>query len=111
MKAKSVFENVPVPKSVLANAIPSITSMLVTLVYNVADTFFIGQTGDEMQVAAVSLTTPIFLLFMAFGILYGIGVHLSYPVHWGMAKNTSLVQQVLFAFGHQVRPGLFVHFV
>lgn len=73
MIVKNTFENISVQRAVLINAIPSIISMLVTLVYNVADTFFIGQTGDEMQVAAVSLTTPILLLFMAFGILYGIG--------------------------------------
>lgn len=73
MIAKNLCENISVRRSVLINVIPSIVSMLVTLIYNVADTFFIGQTGDEMQVAAVSLTTPVFLLFMAFGILYGIG--------------------------------------
>lgn len=73
MGTKNSFENMSVQRSVLVNAVPSIVSMLVTLIYNIADTFFIGQTGDEMQVAAVSLTTPIFLLFMAFGILYGIG--------------------------------------
>lgn len=52
------FENMPVTKAVLVNAVPAVLSMLVTLVYNVADTFFIGQTGDEMQVVAVSLATP-----------------------------------------------------
>ena len=57
----------------MVNAIPAMISMLVILVYNIADTFFIGQTGDEMQVAAVSLATPVFLLFMAVGTLFGIG--------------------------------------
>ena len=46
-------------------AIPSVISSLVTVVYNMADTFFVGQTGDALQVAAVSLTNPIFILFMA----------------------------------------------
>lgn len=73
MDAKQVFENMPVAKAVLVNAVPALLSMLVTLVYNVADTFFIGQTGNEMQVAAVSLATPVFLLFMAVGTLFGIG--------------------------------------
>ena len=40
-------------------------AMLMVLVYNLADTFFIGQTHDALQVAAVSLTTPVFLMFMA----------------------------------------------
>ena len=43
------------------------------VIYNMADTFFIGQTGDPMQVAAVSLATPVFMVFMALGNLFGIG--------------------------------------
>jgi putative MATE family efflux protein len=38
-----------------------------------ADTFFVGQTGDANQVAAVSLALPVFLLFMAVGNIFGIG--------------------------------------
>ena len=40
-------------------------AMLMVLIYNLADTFFIGQTHDDLQVAAVSLATPVFLLFMS----------------------------------------------
>ncbi|MDC7239284.1 MAG: MATE family efflux transporter, partial [Spirochaetales bacterium] len=45
----------------------------VVLIYNIADTYFVGQTGDPFQVAAVSLAMPVFLLFMATGNLLGIG--------------------------------------
>lgn len=38
-----------------------------------ADTFFVGQTGDALQVAAVSLTNPIFILLMAFANMFGMG--------------------------------------
>ncbi len=72
-KATEIFENAPVPKAVLLNVIPSIISMMMVLVYNLADTFFIGQTGNPYMVAAVSVATPIFLLFMAVGMLFGIG--------------------------------------
>ncbi len=70
---EELFEKAPVPRAILTMAIPSMISMLVTVIYNMADTFFIGQTGDAMQVAAVSLANPIFLIFTAFGNLYGIG--------------------------------------
>ncbi len=70
---KELFENAPVRKAVLTMAIPTIISMLVVVVYNMADTYFIGKTNDEMQVAAVSLATPVFMLFMALGNLFGIG--------------------------------------
>ena len=62
-----------VSKAVATMAIPSVISSLVTVVYNMADTFFVGQTGDPLQVAAVSLTNPIFILFMAFANMCGMG--------------------------------------
>lgn len=70
---KELFESAPVPKAVAVMAIPTMISMLVVVIYNMADTFFIGQTGDPMQVAAVSLATPVFMVFMALGNLFGIG--------------------------------------
>ncbi|MCI9535710.1 MAG: MATE family efflux transporter [Lachnospiraceae bacterium] len=47
--------------------------MLMVLIYNLADTFFIGQTHNDILVAAVSLATPVFLIFMAVGTVFGIG--------------------------------------
>ena len=74
MKANTdLFENAPVPKAVATMAIPTMISMLVVVIYNMADTFFIGQTKDPLQVAAVSLATPVFMIFMALGHLFGIG--------------------------------------
>ncbi len=70
---KYLFEEAPVSKAVITMAVPTMISMLVTVIYNMADTFFIGQTGDSMQVAAVSLATPVFMLLMAVGNLFGIG--------------------------------------
>lgn len=72
-KNLELFKNAPVPKAVLANVIPAIISMIMVLIYNLADTFFIGQTKDAYMVAAVSIATPVFLLFMAVGMLFGIG--------------------------------------
>lgn len=68
-----IFRNAPVPKAVLSNAIPAMVAMMMVLVYNLADTFFIGQTNDPLMVAAVSIATPIFLLFMSVGMLFGGG--------------------------------------
>ena len=68
-----VFEKAPVGRAVLQNVLPAMAAMLMVLVYNLADTFFIGQTRDALQVAAVSLATPVFLLFMAVGSVFGMG--------------------------------------
>lgn len=70
---QKVFEEYSVPKAMATLALPTMLSMLVTIFYNMADTFFVGQTGDPNQVAAVSVTTPIFLLLMAVGNMFGIG--------------------------------------
>lgn len=68
-----IFEDYKVPKAVAAMAVPSMLGMLINIVYNLADTFFVGQTGDSNQVAAVSVSMPLFLLFMAIGNLFGVG--------------------------------------
>ena len=63
----------PIPGLIGRLAVPTIISMLGSSFYNMADTFFVGQTGDPLQVAAVSLTNPIFILMMAFANMFGMG--------------------------------------
>jgi len=78
VEALDIFANAPIPKAVFKNAIPAIISMLMVVVYNLADTFFVGQTHDALQVAAVSLATPIFLLLMAVGFIVRYWRHICY---------------------------------
>ena len=54
-KSFEIFEHAPVHKAVFQNAVPATAAMLMVLVYNLADTFFIGQTHNDLQVAAVLL--------------------------------------------------------
>lgn len=70
---KEIFESIPVPKAVMTLAVPTIISQIVTMIYNLADTFFIGQFGDPCMVAAVSLVSPWFNLLTALGNLFGLG--------------------------------------
>lgn len=72
-KNLEVFSDAPVPKAVLKNVLPAMAAMVMVLIYNLADTFFIGQTHNDILVAAVSLATPVFLVFMSFGTVFGIG--------------------------------------
>ena len=72
-KSMEIFSKASIPQAVFKNALPAMAAMLMVLVYNLADTFFIGQTHDALQVAAVSLATPVFLMFMAVGTAFGIG--------------------------------------
>ena len=82
-----------VSSAVAKMAIPSVISSLVTVLYNMADTFFVGQTGDALQVAAVSLTNPIFILFMAFANMFGMGGSAAASMALGQ-KNERRVRQV-----------------
>lgn len=70
---KELFETVSVPRAVATLAIPTIVSQVVTMIYNLADTFFIGQIGNPYMVAAVSLVSPWFNLLTALGNLFGLG--------------------------------------
>jgi putative MATE family efflux protein len=68
-----VFESYSIPRAVASMGIPSIVGSLVIMLYNMADTYFIGQLGDPNQVAAVALTLPLFFLFITIGSLLGVG--------------------------------------
>lgn len=70
---KFLFENETVPKAVLTLAIPTIISQLITIIYNWADTFFVGQLNDTFQMAAVTICHPAFMMCTAFANLIGIG--------------------------------------
>ncbi len=72
-KEKELFEDMPVRKAVLTLAVPTVISQLIVLIYNLADTWFIGQTGDPLQVAAVTVSYPLFMLLGGLGNLFGIG--------------------------------------
>jgi len=68
-----IFETRPIPSALAAMAIPTIMSQLITLIYNVADTWFIGQTDNPYMVAASSLVATVFLMTVAVSNLFGVG--------------------------------------
>lgn len=69
----TLFENMPVRKAVIALAVPTVISQLITVVYNMADTFFLGQLNDPDQVAAASLAMPLLIFLTGIANLFGIG--------------------------------------
>lgn len=70
---KEIFETRPVPSALAKMAVPTIVSQLITLIYNIADTWFIGQTNNPYMVAASSLVLTIFLMETALSNLFGVG--------------------------------------
>lgn len=70
---KELFETLPVPKALATLAIPTIVSQLITMVYNLADTFFIGRTDDPYKIAAATLSYTLYYVMNALSNLFGIG--------------------------------------
>ena len=60
-------------RNIINNIIPAIVVELMFLIYNLADTFFIAQTNDPLQVAAVSLASPAFMILAAAGVIFMVG--------------------------------------
>ncbi|WP_125114871.1 MATE family efflux transporter [Agathobaculum sp. Marseille-P7918] len=69
----SFFNTKHLYRSYFKMALPVVLGLVVTLVYNLADTFFIAQTNDTNLIAGVSLCAPVFTALMAFGNIYGQG--------------------------------------
>lgn len=97
-RTTEIFRNAPIPKAVFYNIVPSVVSMLMVMVYNLADTFFIGQTKNPYMVAAVSLATPAFLIFMAIGIIFGVGGTSYISRMLGEGKNEKAKNASAFCF-------------
>lgn len=94
---KTLFEKSPVKKAVMQMAIPTIITSLVVVIYNMADTYFVGQTQDPLQVAAVSLANPIFVMFLAISQLLGIGGSAIISIFLGGNKRKFAKQSSAFA--------------
>lgn len=70
-----LFTTMPVGKAVAKLAVPTVISQIIVILYSMADTFFIGQTGNPNQLAALSIAFPIFTVLTAVANLFGIGAN------------------------------------
>ena len=73
MAKTELFENMPIPRAVFSMSVPTVISSLVMVVYNLADTFFVGMLNNPVQNAAVTLAAPVLLAFNAVNNLFGVG--------------------------------------
>ena len=85
-----IFQEPKISKAYLRLSLPLVFSMVVTLIYNLVDTYFVAQTNDTNIVAGVSLGMPVFTLLMALGNIFGQG-------------GTSLISRL---FGQKDRQGM-----
>ena len=73
MEEKKFFDTERVISSYFKLSMPLVFSMVITLIYNLADTYFIAQTNDAALVAGVSVCAPLFTILMAIGNIFGQG--------------------------------------
>ncbi len=103
-----IFERYTIPRAVWSLALPTVIGMIVLVLYNLVDTFFIGRTGDPDQVAAVSLAMPVFFILMAIGNLFGIGSSANISRHLGARNYERAAHISSFAFYGSLVFGLVV---
>ena len=69
----NVFEEKNIQKAIVSLGIPAMLGTLATLIYNMADTYFVSMTKNPAQIAAVTLCTPILLIIMSISSIFGMG--------------------------------------
>ncbi len=67
------LEKAPVPKAIAHMAIPMILGMVVNMIYNITDAYFIGRLNNTSMLASITLALPFTTILMALGELFGTG--------------------------------------
>lgn len=93
-----LFEELPVRRAVMTMAIPTILSSLVMVIYNLADTYFVGMLNDPIQNAAVTLAAPVLLAFNAVNNLFGVGTSSMMSRALGQKDYETVRQSSAFGF-------------
>ena len=93
-----LFTSLPVGRAVAKLAIPTVISQIIVILYSLANTFFIGQIGDPNQIAALSITFPIYTLLTAVANLFGIGANSVIARSMGQNDETTAKRTSSFAF-------------
>ena len=101
-----LFESKPIPSAVAELSIPMVVSSLVMVVYNLADTFFVGMLGDPVQNAAVTLVYPVMLAFNAVNNLFGVGTSSVMSRSLGRGDHEKVRTSSAFGFYGAVFSGL-----
>ncbi len=93
LQKKEAFEAYPVPKALSAFILPTVLSNLIGILYNLADTFFVGHTGDTSQIAALGIVTPVFLVMAVVSAVFSVGANAGISAALG-AGNRARARQV-----------------
>ena len=103
-----IFERLPVRQALLKQIVPAVASQMITLVYSVADTYFVGVLNDPGQTAAVTLVGSVFNMLTAISNLFGVGGASMIARKLGQKKSEEARQVSSIAFwGGLISAGVF----
>lgn len=106
-----LFEKMPIPRAIAKLAIPTILSSLVMVIYNLADTYFVGMLNDPIQNAAVTLAYPVLLAFNAVNNLFGVGTSSMMSRALGRKDYETVRRSSAFGFYCSLLSGLLFSFM
>lgn len=101
-----LFESMSIPRAVFQLSVPMVISSLVTVIYNLADTFFVGMLNNPVQNAAVTLVYPVMLAFNAVNNLFGVGTSSMMSRSLGSGEHEKVRRCSAFGFYGAVSSGL-----
>ncbi len=108
MKNETMMKEAPVWKLILTMGLPVIVVMIVNVLYNMADVFFMGQTGETIQVAAISLAGPAFNIFQGMGTLFGSGACTAIAMALGKGERDQVKHYSSFCVWGSVGVGILI---
>ena len=100
-----LFNDMPILRSVLTLAIPTVISQIILVIYNMADTFFIGMTGSDAMLTSVTVCMPAFMFLSAISNLFGVGGASVIARSLGSGQAILCAQDLYFNYG--IKPHLF----
>ena len=101
-----LFETMPIPRAVMKLAIPTVLSSLVMVLYNLADTYFVGMLNNAVENAAVTLAAPLLLAFNAVNNLFGVGSSSMMSRSLGKKDYETVYRSAAFGFYCSIFAGL-----
>ena len=104
----TVFEEKNISKAVLRMGLPAMLGQLTTLIYNIADTFFVSLTKEPAMIAAVTLCTPILLIIMSVASVFGMGGNSVIARLLGEDKNTEVRKTLNFCLYAMALSGIMI---
>lgn len=105
---KEWFEKAPVHKAYFKFSLPVVCGMMISLVYNMVDTWFIARTGNTDLVAGVALGAPVFILMVALGDMFGLGGASLISRLFGQQKDDEGRKISIFCFYAAIITGVIV---